>query len=48
MDKKKAEMCIYLHKKRKIRLDDVSKKFNKTNRAVRNDIEEINIFLRKI
>ncbi len=48
MDKKKAEMCIYLHKKREIRLDDVSKKFNKTNRAVRNDIEEINIFLRKI
>lgn len=48
MDKKKAEMCIYLHKKREIRLDELSKKFNKTNRAVRNDIEEINIFLKKI
>ncbi|MFL8969775.1 BglG family transcription antiterminator [Helcococcus kunzii] len=48
MDKKKSEMCIYLHKNRETTIDKLSKVFNKTNRAIRNDIEEINVFLRHI
>ncbi|MFL8952222.1 BglG family transcription antiterminator [Helcococcus kunzii] len=48
MDKKKTEMCIYLHKNRETTIDKLSKVFNKTNRAIRNDIEEINVFLRHI
>ena len=48
MDKKKIEMCLYLHKNTVTTIELLSKIFNKTKRSIRNDIDEINTSLKTI
>lgn len=46
MDSRKVKICYYVSKNKNISLNEISNKFNKTDRTIRNDIDKINVFLK--
>ncbi|MDO4605054.1 MAG: PTS sugar transporter subunit IIA [Helcococcus sp.] len=48
MDSRKVKICYYLAEKREANLSVISDRFNKSERTIRNDIDEINSFLEKV
>lgn len=47
MDKKTLDISLFISRNEELRLEELSKKFNKSERSIRNDIDSINDFLRK-
>ncbi|QUY64039.1 PTS transporter subunit EIIA [Helcococcus kunzii] len=47
MDSRKVKICYFLVKNKNVFLNEIASEFNKSERTIRNDIEEINYFLKK-
>ena len=47
MDKKTLDISLFISRNEELSLEELSKKFNKSERSIRNDIDSINDFLKK-
>lgn len=47
MDSRKVNICYFLSKNKTSSLEEISERFNKTDRTIRKDIDKINVFLKR-